>query len=233
MLFTEITGVVFKKDSLFIVLPRIITQESLGKLLQSPFVWRQLKCLFCIAGDMCRTEVTFSSTSSSVAWIHLVRVLRGHAIHICMLRRRTRIVINREKDYLGWRHLHLGTRRSHEVDYLIVDGEGSRSRLLYWCWPENSWLATFLREAETAVRWGIKLVSWPGLAEQHQVGPVSFFLTGVTVCFLVHLSKLQLIGLERDSQVIYKIFYFSIYTRNLFQIWSVWFFQVLHIIALS
>lgn len=37
------------------------------------------------AGDACRNEVTFNNTSSSVTWMHLVRVLKDHPVHILML----------------------------------------------------------------------------------------------------------------------------------------------------
>lgn len=57
---------------------------------------------FSAAGDMLRKEVTFVSTSSSMAWIHLASVLKDPTIHLPML-----LVVRGGKD------------GSHEVNYLV------------------------------------------------------------------------------------------------------------------
>lgn len=55
---------------------------------------------FSKAGDMCRKEVTFINTPSSMAWIQLVSVLKGHSIHIPMLSMYVRG--SKDKGIIGW-----------------------------------------------------------------------------------------------------------------------------------
>lgn len=55
---------------------------------------------FSKAGDMCRKEVTFINTPSSMVWIQLVSVLKGHSIHIPTLSLCVRG--SKDKGITGW-----------------------------------------------------------------------------------------------------------------------------------
>lgn len=79
--------VTLRKQSLFIVLLRTLTQEQpirrLWETAPEPLYWRHLNyCLY--SSRYVQERVAFTNTPNKVAWIHLVSVLKYHAIHIPM-----------------------------------------------------------------------------------------------------------------------------------------------------